>query len=433
MGAALPLVITSLNPFARLNHQLRCLSAWKALGFEVLTFNVPDEIDRLRAAGVADADMLPADPSETGLAQHGKPVPRVGDLLARIAHLHPGRPLLLVNADIYPAAASPGFVWSWLDQAPVVALTREETISIGSYTALMHTPYRGGLDIFAIRAGMVPALLAELDRWPVRDRMCFGIPGWDFLLGAIIRRPEIGGIICDSGLLLHVWHPTTYAGVTEFTHYLPAMQALTGSASDTAADAAYVFHRQIVRDCEAGSSLRRQVKGGFLRLPALGQPILPRAVEVARDIRALAPGLCWNLNLAVLARLIEAVVDRPDIPLAITLPMFASAGDRVQLPDLLAACLMHLQCRTGGAVTSDYPANNLHGRALQIVLENTAADPEARLVEVARLFCTELADYGIFNPRLFNWIALSCRNETERSLLRAIRSRALAPDLADAA
>jgi hypothetical protein len=423
-GAGLPVVATSLNPFGRLEHQLRWLAAWQGLGFEVLSFNVPEEIARLRAAGVDEAVLLPADPAETGEAVHGKPVPRVQALLARLARLHAGRPVILVNSDILPAATGPGFAWFWLDRAPALALTREEAISVGSYTAAAHSPYRGGLDAFVLRAAAVPAVLKALEAWPVAARMCFGILGWDYLLGAAIRRPEIGGMICDSGLLLHVSHPTTYSGLAEFAHYMPAMAALTGAAAETPEAAAHAFHQRIVQDCDANLGLRRLVKGAFFRLPGLDQPVPAEALALAREILALAPGLRWSLNFALLARLAEGLMAAPATGLAATAPMLASGGDRLQLPDLLAACLLHLRCRPGRPVTAAYPPGNLHGRALQITLESTAADPETRLVEVARLFCTELADYGIFNPRLFNWLALSCRNDTERGLLRALRAHA---------
>lgn len=423
-GCGLPVVVTSLNPFGRLDQQLRCFAAWKALGFETLTFNVPDEMERLRDAGVAEADMLPATLPETGQALFGKPVPRVPALLARLAQRHSGRPVVLTNSDIFPAATGPGFVWQWLDSAPALALTREETLFMADYTATSVTPYRGGLDAFVLRPEALQRILQVLAGLPVAQRMCFGIPGWDFLLGAIIRHPDLGGAIHDSGLLLHVSHPTTYSDVSEFAHYLPAMQALTGIAASTAADAAHLFHCRIVADCQAGFGLRRMVKAAFFRLPLSDRPVSPGALRLARRFLALAPPLRWSLNLAVLARMIDTLRDTPQPEFSTLAAIFTPEGAPVQLPHLLAACVLCLMCREDSATTPHYPAGNLHAPALALALQKTACDPEARRIEIARLFCTELASYRIFNARLFNWLALSCGNDDERALLRHIRAHA---------
>ena len=423
-GCGLPVVVTSLNPFGRLDQQLRCFAAWKALGFETLTFNVADEMERLREAGVAEADMLPATLPETGQALFGKPVPRVAALLARLAQRHSGRPVVLTNSDIFPAATGPGFVWQWLDSAPALALTREETLFMAEYTATSVTPYRGGLDAFVMRPEALRRILRVLADLPVAQRMCFGIPGWDFLLGAIIRHPDLGGAIHDGGLLLHVSHPTTYSDVSEFAHYLPAMQALTGVAAGTAADAAHLFHCQIVADCQAGFGLRRTVKAAFFRPPLSDRRVSPGALRLARRFLALAPPLRWSLNLAVLARMIDSLRDTPQPEFPTLAALLATEGAPVQMQHLLAACVLCLMCRENSATTPDYPPGNLHAPALAMVLRNTAGDPEARRIEIARLFCTELACYRIFNPRLFNWLALSCRNDDERALLGCIRAHA---------
>ena len=430
----LPVVLTSLNPFARLDHQLACLSAWRKLGFETLSFNCPEERLRLAEAGVPSEALLQATEEETGLALFGKPVPRVARLLARIAQMRPGRSVMLVNSDIYPAATWAGFADLWLDRASALALTREETTGLDCTSDTGRLPYRGGLDAFVLGPAALAAVNADLAARPVSERMCFGIPGWDFLLGALIAAPRIGGRIMDSGILLHEAHRTTYSDIDEFAHYVPDIAGLTGMAQGRAQDVAHAFATMISERCEAETGGTALVRALHYRRPVPGAPG-PAAVAAARWLMGLSPALRWNHNLVLLALLADRVGRDPACDLSRTLCFFTShRHDRkAGVIDVLAAALLILRMRARDPGSDAYPPGNLHARALEIIIEGTARDPLQRQLEITRLFCDELVNYGIFNPRLYNFLALACRNDDERRLLAEIAARAWSGRRADAA
>lgn len=428
----LPVVVTSINPFGRLAHQRRCFEAWQALGFETLSFNHPDEILRLVEAGVAETTLLPATEEDTGLALFGKPVPRVAAMLARVAQLRPGRPVILVNSDIYPAAGGPGFTGLWFDHAPALALTREEVSCLECSTETGRTPYRGGLDAFALEASALERINAELASRPVTQRMCFGIPGWDYLMGALIMSPRLGGAILDSGLLLHESHRSTYADVEEFAHYLDDIAALVDLRHTNATEGAAAFAALIAARCETATATTALVRAMHFDRVVPESPPGPGAVAAARWLMGLAPELRWNHNLLILAALADRLGRDPGFDLFSTLSFFAScrAGNALQMVDLLAATLLHLRCRPGPPPRDSYPPGNLHARAIEVILRGTEGDPHSRRIELTRLFCEELVSYAIFNPRLYNYLALGCGNDDERRLLHevAVQIRARTPD-----
>ena len=430
----LPVVATSINPFGRLEHQMRCFAAWQALGFEVLSFNHPDEIARLREAGLAEAALLPASEAETGRALFGKPVPRVQALLDRLAREQPDRAVLLVNSDIFPAAGDAGFISAWLRSAPALALTREETASLESAIFTARAPYRGGLDAFLLGGPAVAAITAALADIPVAARMCFGIPGWDYLLGALIASPRIGGQILDSGILLHQSHRQTYHTIDEFAHFLPAMAALGVGGQDTAASAAESFATVISERCTADSRASDLIRAMHFRPVPGRKPCSDAALRICARMRALLPLLRWSVNMAAMARLADRIITEPDIDFTATLSLFVSGPPfRQQFLEVMTACLFHLDCRRPRPVTETYPAGNLHARAIQVILQGTADAPLLRQVEFARLFATELVEHGIFNRRLFNYLALCCMNDDERRVLSAIAAHVLQERAADAA
>lgn len=429
---ALPLLVTSINPFAKLAHQLRCLEAWAALGFEVRTANVAGEAERLVAAGLAPSAILKLDDAGTGAALYGKPLPRIAPLLARLGAEDPDRAVLLVNSDIYPAMRSAEAVRFWAAQAPAMALTREECATLESHRFAVSAPYRNGLDAFLFSPWALKATNMMLAEIPVAARMAFGIPGWDFLLGAVVRSPFVGGRILDSGVLLHETHSTTYANVDAFAPYLPAMHDLKAATTYTATEAAYEFHRIIVAECAAARSLSRLAKAQFYGAP---KPAAPSgaARSIALRLCELAPFVGWNYDFAALVALADRQIRAGQGKLSADNSNGAGAGfETVQnffrtgplghrfAEDLLAA-LCHLACRADGAPPArTYPVHTHHALKLETAISTTRDNPDARRAALAALFVTELAEEGVFNAALYEVLALSCQNDGERAILGAL-------------
>lgn len=417
-----PVVATSVNPFGDIAHQRRCFLAWRALGFSPHTFNSAEEASSLVATGFEEADILLVAEADTGLALFGKTVPRVLPTLGRLAALYGDRPVILVNADIYPAARHGDVMRFWLAEAPAVGLTREDCTLLEAHTLLDSRPYRNGLDAFVFRPGTLAAVIAALKAHPVSQRMCFGVPGWDFLLGAVVRAPAIGGRLMDSAVLLHEEHRQTYANVDEFAHYIPAMAALGETDADNAADAAYAFHRTIVADCAAAAG-----RAAFVRAISYAPPPA-RADDAARRtahaFAALAPFVRWNYDFQAMAAL-AARQARPGASLERTRAFFkTAAGPEHGFTEELGATLFHLMCarepRPVHVLGADERPAPLG--ALGPLLKETATHPPLRRERLAAFFGGLLVEHGLFSPALFDTLALSCGADDARTFLSEIHA-----------
>lgn len=418
-AAPAPVVVTSINPFAKLSPQLACWRAWRALGFTALSANVADEAQRLVAAGFPGEAVLPVADEASGRALFGKPLPRIKPLLAQLAETYPDRPILLANADIFPAARDAAFLSLYLGQGPIVALVREDTPTLASASAARRDPYRGGLDAFVMTAGALAKVNAALDGIEVAERMAFGIPGWDYLLGALAL--SLGGVIMDSGLLLHERHETTYANVDEFLHYVPAMQALNAATGPSAAEAAFQFYHRIDHECRMTAAAAR-----LTRLKYYCQPLAqttPEARAAAARVFAADPVLAATANFAAIAALADDLIaaDRPDMERAFNVlatPGLVHGGAR----EALWATLLALACRVGRDPPPRRPqsGDRRHIQAVAALAQRPDAGEAAERLATVRLYAVERIEHGIANASLEEYLILTAENDDERALLTHI-------------
>lgn len=420
--ADVPLVATTINPFGDVAHQRRCFLAWRALGCEPVTLNSADEASSLVATGFAGEDILTVEAAETGLALFGKAMPRVMPALARLAAANGERTVILVNADIYPAARHGEVVRFWRAEAPAVGLTREDCTLLEAHTLLDSRPYRNGLDAFLFRPGVLARVIEALAAHAVSERMCFGIPGWDFLMGAVVRSPAIGGRLMDGAVLLHEEHRQSYANVDEFAHYIDAMRALGESAADNAADAAYDFHRRIVADCTAAESRAAFVRAiSYAPVPAAASD---RARAIALATAARVPFARWNHDFQAMAALAERQ-GRPGAALERTRVFFrTAAGPEHGFAEELLATLFHLECQAGAGPVHEL-AEGEHAPpldALPGILRETATHPAERRMCLAAFFGELLVEHRLFSLALSDYLALSCGSDDARTLLGAIHA-----------
>lgn len=418
-----PVVVTTINPFSKIKQQLRCFQAWKNLGFDVRTINFQDEIPALLAAGISGDVILSASPNETGLPIFNKPVPRIRALLKRLEVIFPDQPVLLTNADIYPAIRSAEYVDQLLSKSPALALTRQEEPIVENFNLADNAPYRGGLDCFLMSPQALIQTNAFLSRWPVAERMCFGIPGWDYLLGAVLIQDEIGGMILDSGVLLHEQHKTTYSGVEEFAHYLPAMRELGVITSHDTTAAVGEFAAKIHEDCIENIAISTALKALFFCHVRPEQPSSSEAMRVAGVLCDLAPWARWNYNFANLAVLAERQLQSSQPQLETSVNFFTTGTNlQQQFSEFLMAILFHMETAHDQDIvySTSYPASSLHSRAIEYIQSKTEDQPLLQRFEIVKIFAEELITYRIFNQQILEFLMLSCRNDIERALLLEI-------------
>ncbi len=418
-------VVTSLNPFSRAPLQLGCFQAWKALGVRSLSANTDAEADLLLDMGLEATDILRLTPEQTGQAIHGKPVPRVAPLLQALPGTGPDSgPVAVVNSDLYPAMRSADGLSYWLDHMPAVALTREDCASPEIYGFADQSPYRGGLDAFVLSPPALARVQALIDRCASAGRMCFGIPGWDYVMAALILSPQVGGGLGDSGMLLHESHPTTYGDMGEFAHYLPDMHRLAGIADPDPTAAAAAFKSVIDRECERNAAHSRRVRTMMFTPPPARLPDAEAQALTNRLIR-LSPTLAWACPPASIALL--AARDRAEGGCDLTraralLEINPDPYQRFAQRLLAILYCLDLQAMMPDrpALTQTYPPGNLHNATIRYLQELHPKNPRALKLEIALIFGAELVEHGIFNPRIYNYLVQGCETDEERRLLAEI-------------
>ncbi len=419
-----PVVVTSINPFSRLTHQMRCFQAWTALGFDVHSINTKAEIKELTAAGLPEEAILNVKKRETGAVDYGKAVPRIRPLLNRLQLMYPQSPIVLVNSDIYPAIRDTGFVNAYLSDSPAVALCREETSKVEATEFVCRRPYRGGLDIFMISPLALRKINTILSQLPVAARMCFGVPGWDYLMGSVICSREVGGAIMDSGLLLHESHPQAYGEVDELHQYVPVLKELGTVQSDNYGQAAAEFAQKIRSDCDRYTGYTNLIRATYYRQPGPTKHASPEALRICRRLCDMLPWAQWNYNFYLMANLAEAHLHGAEFDFSSSSEFFVrSQSTHHRFAETLLAILFELMCKPGlAANTSDtYPANNRHSEAVMQIRTNMADAPANARLEFAQLFGRELLSVDtILNDRLYDYLCLACQNDYERALIAGI-------------
>lgn len=426
VGVGQTLVVTSVNPFSNVPHQRKCFLQWQALGYDVVTANVKVEADKLLELGFKQADILVTPEAETGLALFQKPVPLVVPLLQRMENDFGHEYCILVNADIYAAVRSSTLSSFWDSCNSVLALTRDETHALAAHDYFQNTPYRGGLDAFFMTQGALKRVNRQLQGLSCSDRMAFGIPGWDYLLGAVVLSPNVGGTIVDSGLLLHRSHKATYGNISEFNHYVPDMVSLGAVNAHEASQAAHEFSQCIKSHCDINSVLTRRAKALFYT------PVQKNYAELASDgaissifeqISNQFPDMANSYRHYTLLSLLQRGLEDNNLSFSMFVNTLATSPSKLyQFSQVLfAACVFQTvqrQTMRLAQISSRYPEGSQHAPALRNVLSSYEDGTPERRLHIATLFFSELLEFSIFNPRLYKYLALSCCNESERDLLK---------------
>lgn len=422
--SAKPLVITSINPNGRVAYQLKCFRQWQQAGFQVLTLNVEDEAKRLEKAGIDKSEICVINATATGQQLFGRPVPRVKaafDVMR--AHPEAGH-FILANADLYPAIRSATIVNLWEGVADCVAMTREETHSLEAHAYTDKAPYRGGLDAFFMTRNGLGRVFRTIITLKASERMCFGIPGWDFLLGAITLSPDVGGSILDGDVLLHEAHKTTYEGIDEFSNYVDDMKKLKAVTSDDALQGAMEFAASIERNCEKNARFSLAARRMFYTPSGglVGERHAYAARSIRRNLFSLAPAIAPNYRMNSIAALLQSA-ERDDFSFEAAKAAFVtSPSNHVRFLQVLLAIVFCMRCERAGrrkiAVTS--AAGRAHRLMLQHIVRDRSEPSGMRRLAIAELFGADVINGGVFSPLLFKYLCLSCGNDTERRLIREI-------------
>lgn len=412
-AGAWPIVVTSINPFGRTDVQLACFEQWQRLGHSVYTFNHQSEAAAVKALGIDDGAIVELGDAETGLEVHGKPVPRILSVLDRAVVMF-GRDILLVNSDLLADARAGVFVEPWQAEKRPIGLVREDELSNEVQIRSLTRSYTNGIDGFFLPRQVAMDICERLKLFEAARRMCFGMIGWDFAMGAAVL--EAGGTIRRCPTLVHEYHKPTYSDVSEFAHYVSLMETMGLEVGSSEHHAAANFARLIDEKCSAAGNAvaidRFRPTGERSLLGARGREVLDAMERLCLDFVVAFGRECT-------VALIHALDRRRDISLADILVLLS----RCEPKSIFGLCLfisvtrLHLGAQKADEFTLSYPRTSQHSAALTAIRHAHGEDRDGLRRAVVQLFLVELDEYGIFNPRLFNYLALCCENDAERALL----------------
>lgn len=413
------LVITSVNPYAKLESQTRCFNAWKALGYDIISFNSESERNILLANGFEAEDLCLIQLSETAVGLFGKQIPRILPVINRACGLSYDN-YILTNSDIFPAHRKPisSFLASLKD---CIALTRNECVYLPNNKYTDNSPYRGGLDIFFFtRLGLVN-IFNKLINEDVSERMTFGIPGWDYFLGYMIM--QSGGLIMDGEVLLHESHQTSYGKIDEFQFFADVMVKSGKFKTSEVNEIAAEFASNISLQCEANERNSTLLKRLYYHAPALSKNALydGDVVTILNEVETIT--LQFNIDIKITETLRGFVKSQLNGISWVAAEAYRKNEMQgmpiIQASFILLLIQLTVKKRLNNLhVSSVYPMGNMHGVALRQIIQNTHG--MERMHYLLGLFCSELAEHNIFNKDLYKYFVLSADSQRKLSSCASI-------------
>lgn len=412
------LVVTSINPRSRLEHQIACYRQWKRLGYGFLSFNSEEEASKLEEAGVAGTDIFRIAASSTAQGIHGIAAPRIKAVLHALVHKVKSDSLIIANSDIFPG------IRKRMDALPktfaCAAFTRHEVFSIELSNSGSSKQYRGGLDIFFLRAASVQRLWALVENDDVAERMAFGIPGWDFYVGGLILSATMGGAILDGPFFFHASHRTTYQHIGEFAHYANKLKDMGFVTSLDYQQAADQFLLRIDSECRQNHGMSRLLGLIYSERPTRFATDGAGDRRFDLDAERLQRADIFHRASDAVFLIRQALTKGIDV-VAFKEYFCASPAVEIRFRQCLECLyfLVYVKAKSSGwQLSSKYPRTNSHVQAIDSA-RRLSSKLEMRY-QLVGIFLTELIDYGIFNKNLFRAIALSCINDRERWLFEKI-------------
>jgi hypothetical protein len=413
-------IATSLNPFSRMDIQIKCFNKWVDLGCDVQTFNIESEVEFLLDAGI-DASLIHIlDIDSTGNALFSNKAPRILPILKYLYNNTSSEEFFLINSDIYPRFRKSPSVFKTLFEA--AAFTRSDLFSIDQPRCMRSKPYHGGLDVFYLNRNSLGRVLTSLKLEHVSERMTFGVPGWDYFLAGMLINSVNNFQILEGTSFLHESHIATYygKGIDEFEKYMPFLGSVGLITSSNISNAALEFSQLIFKSCRNNLTLSNRIdyilKDYSLYLKDSNLDPAPIHLE---DLARYS--VDTKLDKDVILFLIKKCMESGFDINRIESYLCQSKPPEIQFLELLKAFyIVSLAKIISNKFTfsNKYPKNNAHKAAIKSI--SNYEDASQRKLQYLKIFFSEVLLYGIFNLNLLKAIILMTQNDQERYLIRCI-------------
>jgi|GEM_PF-1087704 len=411
------IVLTSINPYSKVDYQKKCFERWNNLGFLVRTFNNSEEKKNLISKGFNTENIIEIHPEETALGLWGKACPRIVPILHRALHTE-HKNFILVNSDIYPAIRKcPIEIFRSISEQ--IAFTRNQLTYIEYFGLNTNSPYRGGLDIFFFTKEALLKVYKLLRKSSVSERMTFGIPGWDFYLAE--RMLTSGNLeIMDSFVFLHEYHKTTYDKINEFENYSRTIaKTLNWENGEDWQLTAEKFSEFITTCCGENQKYTEVIRKTYSNKIGLFTYYNELEQEKASAIYNLIINKIdkEDLSLFQMTEKLQIFILRNmqdirwDQVVDFINDNMTSCQPKYQRLISLYILLLILEYNENLCLSMNYPKESLHGVTLKEILKNLDGQEQKRDLYIFDLFANELLEYGILNNNLLDFLFYSFRTE----------------------
>ncbi|MCH8533311.1 MAG: hypothetical protein LAT66_04255 [Alkalimonas sp.] len=405
-------VVTTVNPFGDIENQFECFSSWKRAGYEIKSYNAKVEADLLIEKGFSKKDIVLLKDSDTTYSINKKYLPRVLPIIEQLVET--STDFILTNSDIFAFHSLPlGEVLKSI--APAFAFTRRELLSFKTTDLRDNEYYRGGLDAFYISGQANTLLVAELKNFEAADSMAFGIPGWDYLMGAIIDS-GLNGIICDGAVIGHKYHKNTYSGLDAFAIYAPGIAKAINLESSDPYFVAEHFSRHIIFRCSKNVVIRNKLANFY---HSNGSKDVKETLTYSYIELRDTNGILANADRSRLQLMLAKVKEEGDWGLA----NHFVAGCFVRTKILTAKLFslwnyLEIFSNERPNIILEYPPGNLHAVAIKNCMSLVPIERDMAIFDV---FATELVNHNIFNTRLYDYLVWTCSDSKQLNILTRIK------------
>lgn len=417
---SMPLVFTSINPFGSLDWQLKCYNSFRSTGHEIFSVNHDSEIHEL-SNQLNSVSTIPLSDREVSTCRPGKSLGKIHSVLTRMLSFDKRDYYVLVNSDIYFSGRK-SCISQLLSKSSAVALTRSDIQQSEEKSSFGGLPYRGGLDIFLFtRSGLVETI-DHIEKYPaICEEMAIGIPGWDYMIGAIILS-EIGGRIMDSGnLFQHAVHKQTYSQLDDFRNIASVLYTKGLVSSQEPSHAAADYAQRISYECQQNYSFTAAISLVFRRYSSSNMSHTLQfspALQLSNELTTAISRLYFSQNLIKIRKTILHIC-KNEIKdyLAIKNCFLFGNSFTVNILQLIvcASCILSFNQGTR-RLSSIYPTGNAHKACLNVI--KRVEQPEERTFYLVDLYYTELIQYNIFNIDIFCYLVSIQHDRLYVSLLQ---------------
>ena len=439
-------IATSINPFSKVEYQIFCTNRWSEIGYMPVCFQTQKEAEILISAGL-DADFIQIiEDEETGADMYRIPSPRIRAVTNRLMRFDDLEAVILTNSDIYPNIRKP-FDFMAMTGFDSAAMTRREIPIAELADNRDGEQYYGGLDIFYLSRAAVFEVNKHFDRDGASNWMAYGIPGWDYYLGALVVA-RLNGVILSGEDFLHVSHTPTYSNVNELRHYINSivsMNVLPELPDHSPQYVGMAFEHMIRTECKKNETISGRISRAYRDYTnsfseQYEKIVVHASPEISDDPEGLEKQDSLIPSDETPLDLIEFMYERGYLDsvdqgkvvgkyagqsshLSQVQNIFCQSKSKpIEFKQLLASTLFVLRSRIAFGnleLTSEYPPNSLHKVVLRQIVD-TSVDFFALRLEIAKLFSGDMLQYSIVNKPALKSICLSCLNDEERELISKI-------------